>query len=138
MARHRAGGRRTWGERHPLSLLQQRARRGIVTLADANRLFMKPLEKDELFQNLSEFLKRKGIELKQGSYAQGIQKGCTLLTGTVNAGRRGLECAKAGFDKKLDRMRQVIHEKTAPKAAAAPSPPEPPPQAAASPSPSQS
>jgi hypothetical protein len=75
---------------------------------------MKTLDKDELYQNLQGFLKTKGIELKEGSYAQGIQKSCTLLAEAINASQKGLSKAKVGIDKKLDQMRQVIHEKTAP------------------------
>ena len=77
---------------------------------------MNPLNQDELFQNLSGFLKSRGIELKEGSYAQGIQKGCNLLTDAINLGHQGLDRAKTEIDKKLDQMRHVIHEKTAPKA----------------------
>jgi hypothetical protein len=76
---------------------------------------MKPLEKDELYQHLSGFLKTRGIELKEGSYAQCIQKSCHLLGEAINLSQEGFERAKAGMDKKLDQMRQVIHEKTAPK-----------------------
>lgn len=76
---------------------------------------MTPLDKDELYQNLSGFLKTRGIELKEGSYAQGIQKSCGLLSEAINLGQQGLDRAKTGIDKKLDQMRQVIHEKTAPK-----------------------
>ncbi len=79
---------------------------------------MKPVKKDELYQNLSGFLKAKGIELKEGSYAHGIQKSCALLADAINLGQEGFERAKVGIDRKLDQMRQVIHEKTAPKPAA--------------------
>ncbi|HZR21775.1 MAG TPA: hypothetical protein VFE51_31115 [Verrucomicrobiae bacterium] len=75
---------------------------------------MKTLEKDELFQNLQGFLKTKGLELKEGSYAQKIQKSCTLLSDAINIGQQGLARAKLEVDKKLDQVRQVIHEKTAP------------------------
>ncbi len=88
---------------------------------------MKPLEKQEIFENLSGFLKTKGIELKDGSYVQGIEKGCHLLTEAINIGQQGFDCAKTKIDKKLDQMRQVIHEKTAPKSPVAATAPEPPP-----------
>ena len=102
---------------------------------------MKPLQKDEIFQNLSAFLKTKGVELKEGSYAQGIQKSCHLLAEAINLGQKGFEKAKDGVDRKLDQMRQVIHEKTAPRPpapTAAPQPepansPAPPPPGAPSP-----
>ncbi len=76
---------------------------------------MKPIEKDELFNHVSQFLKSKGIEFKEGSYAQGIQKSCGFLTDAINLSQQGIRQAKAGIDKKLDQMRRVIHEKTAPK-----------------------
>lgn len=81
---------------------------------------MKPLNQDDLYHNLRGFLKAKGIELQEGSYARGIQKSCSLLTDAINLGHQGLDRAKVGIDKKLDQMRQVIHEKTAPKSTAAP------------------
>ena len=76
---------------------------------------MKPLSQDELFNNLKGFLKDKGIELQEGSYSRGIQKSCSLLSDAINLGQQGLDRAKGGIDKKLDQMRQVIHEKTAPR-----------------------
>jgi len=75
---------------------------------------MKPIEKDELYEHLSGFLKNKGIELKEGSYSKGIHAGCSLLADAINLSQRGLERAKGEIDKNLDRVRQVIHEKTAP------------------------
>jgi hypothetical protein len=77
---------------------------------------MKPIQKDELFAHLGLFLKTKGIELKEGSYTNGVQKGCALLTDAINLSQKGIKRAKVEIDKKVDRMRQVIHEKTAPKA----------------------
>jgi hypothetical protein len=88
---------------------------------------MKPIQKDELFDHLSEFLKTKGIELKTGSYSKTIQAGCSLLADAVNLSQAGIVKAKAGIDKKLDEVRQVIHEKTAPKPASTQPPREKPP-----------
>src|SRR5436190_11992954 len=76
---------------------------------------MKPIQKDELYEHLGQFLKDKGIELKEGSYTKGIHAGCSLLADAINLSQTGLERAKDGFDRKLDQVRQVIHEKTAPK-----------------------
>src|SRR5438876_211053 len=76
---------------------------------------MKQIEKDEIYEHLSQFLKSRGIEMKDGAYAQHIQKGCSLLTDAVNLTQQGFERAKTEMDKRLDQMRQVIHEKTAPK-----------------------
>ncbi len=87
---------------------------------------MKPLEENEIFQNLSGFLKTRGIQLKKGSYAQGIQKGCALLTNAINLGQEGLGRAKVEVDKTVDHMRKVIHEKTAPRPPRAPAAAAPP------------
>jgi hypothetical protein len=75
---------------------------------------MKPIQKDELFEHVSGFLKDKGIALKEGSYTKGIQNGCSLLADAINLSQQGLSRAKVEVDKRLDQMRQVIHEKTAP------------------------
>src|SRR6266404_5578855 len=80
---------------------------------------MKPIQKEELYEHLGQFLKDKGIELKEGSYTKGIHAGCSLLADAINLSQAGLERAKAGLDKKLNEVRQVIHEKTAPKRTAA-------------------
>ena len=88
-----------------------------LEMADASLgTIMKPLEKDELYQNLQGFLKNKGVELNPGGYSQKIQKSCELLSDAINAGHHGLSRAKVEIDKKLDQLRQVIHEKTAPSA----------------------
>jgi hypothetical protein len=81
---------------------------------------MKPIQKDELYQHLSGFLKAKGVEMKDGSYPKAVQKGCSILADAINLSQKGITQAKVQIDKNLDRMRQVIHEKTAPKAAAKP------------------
>jgi hypothetical protein len=80
---------------------------------------MKPIKRDEIYEHLSGFLKGKGIELTEGSYSSGIEKGCTLLADAINLSQKGLSRAKVEMDKKLDQMRQAIHEKTAPKSKAA-------------------
>jgi len=87
---------------------------------------MKPIEKDELYEHVRQFLKAKGIEMQDGSYPRGIQKGCSILADAINLSQKGIAQAKVQIDKNLDRMRQVIHEKTAPK---------PAPEAAGSPKP---
>ena len=76
---------------------------------------MKTVNKNELFQNLSGFLKSKGIELKDGSYTHRVQQGCSLLADTVNATQRTVRSAKSKADKALEQLRQSIHEATAPK-----------------------
>jgi hypothetical protein len=90
---------------------------------------MNPIRKDELYENISQFLKNKGIELKEGSYTKGIHAGCSLLADAINLSQTGLDRAKNGIEKKLDQVRQVIHEKTAPKPPVVPTasaPPRPP------------
>jgi len=76
---------------------------------------MKTIKPDELYQNLGDFLKVKGIEFKDGEYAQRIRQGCNLLTETINATQNAVRRAKAEADKKLDQLRQSIHEATAPR-----------------------
>ena len=80
---------------------------------------MKQIQKDELYEHVRQFLKAKGIEMQDGSYPRGIQKGCSILVDAINLSQKGLSQAKDQIDKNLDRMRQVIHEKTAPKTAPA-------------------
>lgn len=78
---------------------------------------MKPIKKDDLYSHLGQFLKTRGIELKEGSYASTLQKSCGVLTDFINLSQKGVERAKTEVDKKLDQLRQVIHEKTAPQPA---------------------
>ena len=92
---------------------------------------MKPIQKEELFEHVSGFLKNKGIELKEGSYTKGIQNGCSLLADAINLSQQGLSRAKVEVDKRLDQVRQVIHDKTAPRSkprAQAAKPPSPTPK----------
>jgi hypothetical protein len=70
---------------------------------------------------VSDFLKTKGIELKEGSYANFIQNGCKVLTEAINLSQQGVSRARNELDKRLDAMREVIHQKTAPR-----QPPNPP------------
>src|SRR5437868_14892713 len=77
--------------------------------------FMKPINKDELYENLSEFLKTKGVSLQNGSYSRGIQAGCSFLADAINLSQAGLTRAKNEIEKQLDHARQIIHNKTAPK-----------------------
>jgi hypothetical protein len=90
---------------------------------------MKTIKQDELFQHLGGFLKSKGVEFTDGSYAQRIRQGCNLLTDAVNATQKTMRTAKVEVDKKLDQLRQTIHEATAPKPPPAKPTPEPQPAA---------
>ena len=82
---------------------------------------MKSIQKDELYEHICKFLKAKGVEMKDGSYPKAVQKGCSFLADAINLSQKGIAEAKGQIDKNLDRMRQVIHEKTAPKPASKPS-----------------
>jgi hypothetical protein len=79
---------------------------------------MRPIQKDELYEHLSQFLKAKGVEMKDGSYPRSVQAGCSLLADAINLSQKGITRAKDEIDKNLERMRQVIHEQTAPRPAA--------------------
>jgi hypothetical protein len=79
---------------------------------------MKRIDKAELYQHVSGFLKSKGIELTEGSYAVGVKKSCSFLADAINISQQGIERARTEVDKNVDKLRQVIHEKTAPKSAA--------------------
>jgi len=88
---------------------------------------MNTVNKDELYQNLSNFLKTKGIELKEGTYALRLQQGCNVLAEIVNTTQHTVGTAKAKVDIALDQLRETIHQATAPK----PSPATPSPNAPA-------
>jgi hypothetical protein len=98
---------------------------------------MNTVNKDELYQNLSNFLKIKGIELKEGTYALRLQQGCNVLAEIVNTTQHTVGTAKAKVDIALDQLRETIHQATAPKppraAPAASAPPPSNPAAAAPP-----
>jgi hypothetical protein len=76
---------------------------------------MSDIKKEEMFGNLKSFLKSRGIDIQEGSYANGIRKGCDILTDTVNMSQRAFDRAKDAMDKGLDQARQTVHEYTAPK-----------------------
>lgn len=83
---------------------------------------MKTIKKDELFQSLSDFLKSKGVELKDGAYSQRINRACDVLANTINTTQKAVRRTKVKVDAKLDQLRQSIHEATAPE----PAPDSPP------------
>jgi hypothetical protein len=85
----------------------------MVTLNGNNT--KKPINKEELYENLSEFLKTKGVSLQDGSYSRGIHAGCSFLADAINLSQAGLQRAKSEIEKQLDSARKIIHEKTAPK-----------------------
>ena len=75
---------------------------------------MKTIKKDELFGNLSGFLKSKGIDLNEGTYTTRIQKSCNLLSDAINATQSTMSRTRVHVDRALDQLRQTIHEHTAP------------------------
>lgn len=76
---------------------------------------MQTIKKDELFRNLGDFLKSKGIELNDGSYTTRIQQGCNLLADAINATQKTVKQTKTQVDQALDQLRETIHQRTAPK-----------------------
>jgi hypothetical protein len=64
------------------------------------------------------------VELEDGSYTRIIHNSCKVLADAINLGQQGIHRAKTEVDEKLDKMRQVIHEKTAPKKSPASPAPE--------------
>ncbi len=88
---------------------------------------MKTIDQNELYEHLCAFLKSKGIDLKEGSYPQRLRQGCGLLTDAINQTQRTANKTKAKVEKKLDQLRQRIHEATAPKAPPAARAATPPP-----------
>jgi hypothetical protein len=76
---------------------------------------MNKIDRDELYGHVREFLQGKGVELQEGSYSRRIQQGCHMLAKTINGSHDALKRLKAEADRGLDKVRQVIHEQTAPK-----------------------
>ncbi len=93
---------------------------------------MKKIEENELYENFSHFLKGKGVELKTGSYARILQRGCSFLTDAVNFGQQGVHTVGTELNEKLDQLRQCVHEATAPKTQTTP---EAPPKGTEAPAP---
>jgi hypothetical protein len=87
-------------------------------LSGKERSPMKKIKQEELYGHLREFLKGKGIELQEGSYTRQIQHGCRILADTVNLSQQALHQARSAVGERLDQVRQVIHEKTAPPSSA--------------------
>jgi hypothetical protein len=88
---------------------------------------MKTIDQNELYEHLCLFLKSKGIDLKEGSYPQRVRQGCGLLTDAINRTQQTASKAKAKVEKKLDLLRQCIHEATAAKGPPTRRPGAPPP-----------
>ncbi len=85
---------------------------------------MKKIEKEEMFGNLKDYLKSKGVELQEGSYTERLRKVSGFLTDSINLSQDTFGRAKAAVDKHLDKLRQTIHEQTAPKTPRPAAPPK--------------
>lgn len=92
---------------------------------------MNEIKKEEMFGNLKNFLKSKGVELQEGSYTETIRRGCDILTDSVNLSQRAFDQARDKVGKGLDHLRQAVHERTAPKPTAAEAPKKAPARARA-------
>jgi len=83
-------------------------------MAATDEAIMNQIKHEELFGNLKNFLKGRGIELQEGSYTKRVQQGCEVLADSINMSQRAFKRAKTAVDNGLDQLRQTIHEKTAP------------------------
>lgn len=81
---------------------------------------MKTLKKNELLGHVTNFLKTKGIVLEDGSASTKLKTGCETITGIINQGNRSLKNVQKEVTAGVDKVRQVIHEKTAPAPTPAP------------------
>lgn len=76
---------------------------------------MKTIKKDEIYKSLNGFLKSKGIKLSSGTYSKAVRKACGFLTDAVNVAQEGVHKTKIKVDTNLDKLRQTVHDATAPK-----------------------
>lgn len=77
---------------------------------------MKKLGKDDLYQHIDQFLKEKGIEIRDSApFGNNLKKGCQALTDAINGAQAALEKAHNRMDGGIDKMRDMIHKKTAPR-----------------------
>lgn len=77
---------------------------------------MKKLGKDDLYQHIDQFLKDKGIDIQDAKpFGRSLQKGCQALTDTINGAQAAMEKARNRMDSGIDKMREIIHKKTAPR-----------------------
>ena len=88
---------------------------------------MKKIDANELYQNLSGFLRAQGVELKDGAYTERVRKGCHALTEVINTTQNTVDRARVTVDRNLDRLRQTIHDATAPQRPRTPGAPPPTP-----------
>lgn len=76
---------------------------------------MNKIDKEELFEQLSRFLKTKGIELQEGPYTRTIHKSCQVLADTLNLSQQAMERARVEVERSLEQVREAMHRKTAPR-----------------------
>lgn len=77
---------------------------------------MKKLGKDDLYRHIDQFLKEKGIEIRDAApLGRNLQKGCQVFTDAINNAQAALEKARNRMDGGIDKMRDIVHKKTAPR-----------------------
>ncbi len=77
---------------------------------------MKKLGKDDLYQHIDQFLKEKGIEIRDAApLGRNLQKGCQVFTDAINNAQAALEKARNRMDSGINKMRDIVHKKTAPR-----------------------
>lgn len=77
---------------------------------------MKKLGKDDLYQHIDQFLKDKGIDIQDAKpFGRSLQKGCQALTDMINGAQAAVEKSRNRMDRGIDKMREIIHKKTAPR-----------------------
>ena len=86
---------------------------------------MKTIDQDELFRNITQFLQRKGVELKEGSYSRRLQQCCGLLADVVNTTNKTVARACAEVDQKLKDIRETVRRPSGRKPPPQPAPAEP-------------
>ncbi|MDG1890960.1 MAG: histone H1-like repetitive region-containing protein, partial [Verrucomicrobiota bacterium] len=76
---------------------------------------MKKIKRGDLFRHIDLFLSDRGIELNQNTaLTQGLREGCHVLADTINKTQTAIGRARKKVGGKIDTVRSIIHEKTAP------------------------
>ena len=84
---------------------------------------MKKLRQNDLFKHIDKFLKDQGIEIREAApLGSRLKTSCQILTDTINHAQGTLGKARDHMDDHLDKMRNIIHEKTAPRKPSATAP----------------
>ena len=78
---------------------------------------MKNIDHNDLFRHVSGYLESKGVQLQDGDYARRLREGCRVLAGIANRTQSTVDTVRIKVDDGVDRLRQFVHEKTAPRPA---------------------